>query len=675
MASSRAIAAVRKLSGDGTSDIAPLVEIVAGLRPSRPDDAGAATRSVREFAARLRAEPDLALALSAYMGLLVSTRRQASLYSEVGILSGEGFFSELSRRLTSKVLPPAVDEHFFRDLVGVIFPRRTDWRWVAGVDDDAWGELFDLVRPTYTTPDARVRALRELLRALERLSHWIAAIGHDPVVLRLLPRLEQVESPFSAQSAEARGFIDSWERALEDPAATPDDGRHLEVLWDQCEEAIARIRRGTASTGINVGTTYKLQRLTEMIARSRLLLRPLDPAAAYETKLRTAATLFKTLVEADSKKDDVRDLVRKNTDLLALEVTSHAGRTGEHYITGNRQEWLQMLRAALGAGLVIGVMANIKVVMAGWHAPPLIEALFFSLNYAIGFVLIHILHFTIATKQPAMTAAKLAEAIDAAGDRRKQLDTVVELAVRVFRSQLVAIVGNVALAFPVAWAIAWLANHALGAAVAEPAKAAKLLHELDPVRSLAIPHAAIAGVWLFLAGLIAGYYDNLSIFGRVPERIRRARWIAVLAGKPGRERIAAYVEGNLGGLVGNFFFGFLLGTTALAGFLVGLPLDIRHIAFAAGNFGIALASNGGDTGLRIVVWSCVGIAAIGLANLTVSFALSLRLAFRARRVQPPAAGPILLALWQRLRARPGDFLFPSRQAPAEAEARTAGPGH
>jgi site-specific recombinase len=35
-----------------------------------------------------------------------------------------------------------------------------------------------------------------------------------------------------------------------------------------------------------------------------------------------------------------------------------------------------------------------------------------SLNYGLGFVLIHILHFTVATKQPAMTAARLAAAIE-----------------------------------------------------------------------------------------------------------------------------------------------------------------------------------------------------------------------------------------------------------------------
>ena len=33
------------------------------------------------------------------------------------------------------------------------------------------------------------------------------------------------------------------------------------------------------------------------------------------------------------------------------------------------------------------------------------------MNYALGFMLIHVLHFTVATKQPMMTAAALAATV------------------------------------------------------------------------------------------------------------------------------------------------------------------------------------------------------------------------------------------------------------------------
>ncbi len=35
-----------------------------------------------------------------------------------------------------------------------------------------------------------------------------------------------------------------------------------------------------------------------------------------------------------------------------------------------------------------------------------------GLNYGFGFMVIFMLHFTVATKQPAMTAARFAEAVE-----------------------------------------------------------------------------------------------------------------------------------------------------------------------------------------------------------------------------------------------------------------------
>ena len=43
------------------------------------------------------------------------------------------------------------------------------------------------------------------------------------------------------------------------------------------------------------------------------------------------------------------------------------------------------------------------------------------MNYALGFVLIYLLHFTIATKQPAMTAQTIAGAVSEIGRARGDL--------------------------------------------------------------------------------------------------------------------------------------------------------------------------------------------------------------------------------------------------------------
>ena len=54
--------------------------------------------------------------------------------------------------------------------------------------------------------------------------------------------------------------------------------------------------------------------------------------------------------------------------------------------------------------------------------------------------------------------------------------------------------------------------------------------------------AAIAGFFLFLSGLITGYFNNKAAYGDVGARISRLRWLARLSGKERAQRIGRYIE-------------------------------------------------------------------------------------------------------------------------------------
>jgi site-specific recombinase len=277
-------------------------------------------------------------------------------------------------------------------------------------------------------------------------------------------------------------------------------------------------------------------------------------------------------------------------------------------------------------------------------------------------MLIHVLHFTLATKQPAMTANLIACTLSAAPDSRRSLDDLAELVVKVARTQMIGIVGNVIVAFPIAWLIAQSILWATGQPIASPQKAEHLLHDLDPIASLALFHAAIAGVWLFMAGLISGYYDNMAVYDRIPQRIRQLRLPARLLGQDRLDRLATYAEENLGALAGNFFFGVLLGITAFVGFLIGLPLDIRHVTFAAANLAYGLVSLGHDVSWHTIAWCVVGIAGIGAVNLAVSFSLAIYVAMRSRRATWRNWGELARRLLRLFRERPGEFFLPPKAA-------------
>jgi site-specific recombinase len=352
--------------------------------------------------------------------------------------------------------------------------------------------------------------------------------------------------------------------------------------------------------------------------------------------------------------------------MLALRVTDNAGRTGEHYITTDWPGYREMWRSAMGAGFIIAFMALLKIYASKLGLAPMNQAFVFSMNYALGFVLIHMLHFTIATKQPAMTAATIAAAVSES-QSRGDLGRLADLIVDVLRSQFAAILGNVSIAFPTAIALAYSVAFITGGPFLDGGKAFHLLHELNPIASLAIPHAAIAGVCLFLSGLISGYFDNRAAYDRVPERISRLSWLRTIVGPDRAARTGQWVGENLGGIAGNFFFGIMLGSMGTIGLLFGLPLDIRHIAFAAANFAYALVALDFALPWQEYVWGAVGVALIGLTNLTVSFALALWVALRARDTEFGRTRELLRMLLRRVTAAPGRFFLPPPARAAAAE--------
>jgi site-specific recombinase len=317
-------------------------------------------------------------------------------------------------------------------------------------------------------------------------------------------------------------------------------------------------------------------------------------------------------------------------------------------------------------------MAILKILIAALHAPPLIEGTLIALNYGLGFVLIHLLHGTVATKQPAMTAARIAAEIGEANgsrDARAWLPRVADLLVQVWRSQFIAVLGNVGVALPLAAAITWATLASLGWSPASPQKAALLLGQLDPLGPTLF-YAAIAGVCLFLAGVVSGYCDNLAVFHHLPRRVARMPMLLRTVGARRAEAVGAYVEHNFGALAGNFLFGCMLGGVTLLGTLTGAPLDIRHVAFSSANLGVVGATLWSHLDWHTLALGGLGVALIAVVNLAVSFTLSLMLALRARRLAVSGVGALWGMLVQRALSRPLDLVRPpaaTSSAPKPAE--------
>ncbi|MBP8307373.1 MAG: site-specific recombinase [Burkholderiaceae bacterium] len=651
---------------DLSPDYTWLVELVDGLRPRAGEDDQAAVQRLDALVAGLQASPELARALARHLLGLFRDRRARHLLSETGVILETGFFAGLVNRLGRRFLPRVPDGQLWLDILGEVFNRRTDVRWVVAAGEDRWSRLIGIIvqaggdQPEAALGVAQLRA--EALEALRLLTHRLAALGIDPMLMRYYAPPRELDSPFMAQAAELLPWCQAAQSA-EQPlcGVDPPTFQHVGVLLDQCDQVLARIRRMAHEQGTSVALTHLILQAGESVGRIRLLLAILCAPAEVPAHQATAR-LLANLVEGECARDSIADLFTRSTDLLALQVTENASRTGEHYVTTDRAEYWAMARSAMGAGVIVGAMALAKILIANLHLPPFWEALGFSLNYAAGFVLIHLLHFTVATKQPAMTAARIAAVISEDRDRKRSFEGLAALTAQISRTQLIAIVGNVVLAFPVALLIALAWVQITGSAVTDPAKSAKLLADVHPWRSSALPHAAIAGVCLYLSGIISGFYDNRCVYSRIPQRLARLGWLRRLLGERRCDALAAYVEHNLGAIAGNISFGFMLGFVGFFGQILGLPLDIRHVTFSAANIAYALVGTQSAVDPGYLAICVLGVLLVALTNLGVSFALAFNTAVKARRLRLNGGREFARTLWAQFRSDPGPFFLPPRRA-------------
>jgi site-specific recombinase len=369
--------------------------------------------------------------------------------------------------------------------------------------------------------------------------------------------------------------------------------------------------------------------------------------------------LIVTLASWLQKDRSVRHLVAWNTHLLQRRIVERSGRTGEHYVTATSAEYRHMWLAAAGGGLLTVATAVIKTELSAWHVSDFAHGVLYGLNYAVSFLLLQRLGLVLATKQPAITAAALASIVRnrRGGDRVTQF---ADYAARISRSQLAAVLGNVivvvigALVFVHAWV--WLFNRPF----MSHDEAADVYMHLSPMNSGTVFYAALTGVILWLASVVGGWFDNFSVYHRLPLAIAQHPARRYL----GRERLARWGESlahNGAGWATNVSLGLMLGMTPAVGKFFGLPLDVRHVTLNSGILTLAGTSLGNKWfGEGAFLLGSAGVAVMFILNLSVSFLLALSTAVRAYELPAHDNAELLRGLYRRFRSSPRDFFIPPR---------------
>lgn len=622
-----------------------LEELISWIRiPTKPDETASAgiqqiqNARVKFLLMILDRTPNLREKVAQTLSSILLETHSVVLFSEVGINSEQSFFAEAGDRIIKQLIPMPVDERDLAELFNKIFGTEEDSYWVSGLDENLVSALYDLV--TYNDQTKKEIAevfMGALKSSLIALTAQATAIGVSP----------EVRARSQVRKIRESAFIELTRRInmIFDEQIDLQWITEAEEITHRCQLETARAVSHLNRYSVNVALVYRLELLEQSLGRISTLLSLLrsdrDHLLLWK---RLIADLIRTRFESTK----LSGLIRSNLHLLARKIVERTGESGEQYIARSSREWMQMLWSAAGGGVLTAGTTILKFLTTALAAAPLIEGSLSWINYSGSFLLMQKLHFTLATKQPSMTAPALAAKLKNLNPNLEIDDFIIEIKF-LTRSQFAAAVGNVGFVIPTAIVCDLVWRSVYGSPVLDPHYAYKTIQSLDPLETLTIPFAALTGVWLWLSSIFAGWCENWVAYRRIPEAIKQT-------GDPEK---SSWLMKNISGYAGNISLGFLLAFTPIWGKFSGLPLDVRHITLSTGALTFAVCSLGiNAVEPYSLAKAIVGIVIIGMLNFGVSFALALYTAIRARSIRSGRLGEIRGKIVRAMLKNPLTFVLP-----------------
>ncbi len=613
----------------------------------------------RVWASVLEASSEVRERYRESIGALLKETVGTSLFAQSGLPNDRGLFAEAADRLFRIVLPTPRGDEDLSKLLLRLFPTQHEVDRFFDMPPELFDQIVILSAPS-DDAEAWKAPLESMLEAICLLGARIQGLGlSEKLLVRSQPGPVQ-ESPFYRLPRAGDQLIEAirWNEGVTEAA------QNWKTAASECRRELEIIVGHLETKGVNLDVVYAMDVIERSLSRMEILcgvlVSPPGPA-----KRVTAERLMKEVIRGRVGDRSVRNLLHNSFRLLARKIVEWAGKTGEHYIANNREEYFHMWKAALGGGLLTVGTAAIKLMVTHHGLPLFVEGFLAGLNYAVSFVLLQNFHLVLATKQPSMTGAALAKIIHNCRDTERS-DELVAYAARITRTQLAAALGNIlavgvgCIAFSLLWKAIfhspYLSEHTAEYAV----------HSLNPFRTGTIFYAILTGIILWLSSLAGGWIENWAVYHQLPEAIEQGR----LGSKLSPERLARLSQSfskNIAGWGGSIALGFMLGMTPVIGEFLGLPLDVRHVTLSTGTLALGIGSLGiAAVGWWSLFWAGIGIAVIFVLNLGVSFYLALKLALRAQDVSPADHLAIRRTFLRHMRESPRDFLFPPPETPPQA---------
>ena len=540
-----------------------LIDLLDWVRGDATDPLASVAR-VRLLLDAAQARPEWRARWQRWWETFILTVDVTPLLADFGFAPRTAFVSEFSHRMRRKLLPGTPETTDLGELFGLLLPSRFDVRWIQALDTDTLTRLHALLLDAPEGTPAAGFWDNALLDALTFSVGQVSATGFA----------SEIRTRMSSEAQAAQHFHDlpahfeSLRRAVGEHGARSGvallAAERLGSQLDACRHAAYTVYAHLEAHGVSVGIVFRLRQLRERIVRIKQLLDCLQS----ERPERATAALLADLAQVGQDSRSIRSLIASSSHLTAAKVAERSAESGEHYITRNAAEYRQMLGKAAGGGALIGFTTWVKFALYGLALSAFWNGFAAGLNYAFFFVVVQLLHWTVATKQPAVTApamvAKLRD-IRAPGAVRHFVDEVANL----LRSQIAAIIGNVGAVVPVVLLISLLLTALQGTAMITPDQARHVLHDLQLPGPTAL-FAAFTGVLLFASSIVAGWVENWFVFHKLDSAVRHNPRFTRALGAARAARWALFLRHNISGLAANISLGLMLGIVPAVAAFFGL---------------------------------------------------------------------------------------------------------
>lgn len=608
----------------------------------------------------LQTRPTTRDRLQSWWQKLVDTIDGTTLLADNGFASRSAFVSEFFERIRLNCLPCTPETADASTLFALVFPHGFDAQWLSALDEATLERMAVLLRlpPRSVACNARSPISHwqaTVLEAITFCTSQVRGLGFSPDLRLRMSAPAREAAPFHALASDFDAVRDAFLASpLQDSGERQAALKAFRERLDACRSAAASVYTHLDKHGISVNLVFQLRQLRERVLRIRALL---DCLLSSHPRASTARMLSQ-LVTVGQERRSLRALISSNTSLLAAKVAERSSETGEHYINLTTGQYQTMLRQAAGGGALTAVTTWMKFSLMALGLSAFWGGFWAGAAYAASFVTIQLLHFTLATKQPAMTAPAMAAKLKDLGNPLA-LDAFADEVTHLVRSQVAAVLGNVLMVFPVVLLISVTLQGISGQSMIDTQQANYVFESLTLLGPTAL-FAAVTGVLLFASSIIAGWAENWFVLHRLDSAMRYNPRITARLGLARAQRWSAFTRANISGFAANISLGFILGLVpAFAGFF-GLGLEVRHVTLSAGQLGAACAAIGWSVVREPALWwSVAALPVIAALNVGVSFYMAFRLAVRAHNLTGVDQARIRAVIWRRWRGAPLSFLWPT----------------